>query len=106
MVCPQDYEHRHPQDFLRVQPEQISVPWARPEVEPDTFLGTTCTLFTSQGVADYGTADCARAGMNFNTGTFDEWTNYFYEDLDNAIAGIAIAGLAVAGTAFSLSPTR
>lgn len=30
-VCSCCYETRHPQDLLKVEPEQISVPWTRPE---------------------------------------------------------------------------
>jgi len=59
MVCPHDYEPRHPQDFLRSVPDRQAVPWSRPET-PDVFI-PYCTVFTSQGVADVGTADCAQA---------------------------------------------
>ena len=38
MVCDADYELRHPQEFLRVQKERISVPFARPYPEYDTFI--------------------------------------------------------------------
>ncbi|MFN7882058.1 MAG: hypothetical protein ACK5PF_03455 [bacterium] len=38
MVCEEDYELRHPQDFLRVQRERISVPFARPYPAYDTFI--------------------------------------------------------------------
>lgn len=31
MVCHQDYELRHPMDFLRGRKEKISVPWVRDE---------------------------------------------------------------------------
>lgn len=37
MVCPNDWEPRHPQDFLRSVPDRQAVPWARPET-PDVFL--------------------------------------------------------------------
>lgn len=30
-VCEADFELRHPQDFLRVTPDRISVPWVRME---------------------------------------------------------------------------
>jgi hypothetical protein len=36
MVCNQDYELRHPQDFLRVPLERVSPPWVRLEPE-DVF---------------------------------------------------------------------
>lgn len=38
MVCQEDWEQRHPQDLLRVQREQISVPWARPYPAEDTYI--------------------------------------------------------------------
>lgn len=37
MVCPQDFELRHPQDFVRAKPDIQSVPWTRPE-PTDTFV--------------------------------------------------------------------
>ncbi|CAB4132270.1 hypothetical protein UFOVP248_9 [uncultured Caudovirales phage] len=37
-VCREDWEQRHPQDLLRVQREQISVPWARPYPATDTYV--------------------------------------------------------------------
>lgn len=41
MVCSEDWEQRHPQDLLRVQREQISVPWARPYPAQDTYIPET-----------------------------------------------------------------
>lgn len=39
MVCHKDFEPRHPQDFIRVRDERISVPFSRPEV--DVFVPQT-----------------------------------------------------------------
>src|ERR1700694_145838 len=39
MVCRKDYEPRHPQDFIRVRDERISVPFTRPE--NDVFVPQT-----------------------------------------------------------------
>lgn len=65
MVCEQDFETRHPQDFIRPLPDQKSLPWTRPEGE-DQFITSSgfCTVITRQGVADYGTADCAMADFD------------------------------------------
>lgn len=72
IVCPQDYEQRHPSDFLRVRKENTTLPFSRPEPE-DTFVSVSyidtgdtpyCTPLTSQGEADAGTADCARADVS------------------------------------------
>lgn len=37
MVCPNDWEPRHPQDFLRSVPDHQAVPWSRPQT-PDVFI--------------------------------------------------------------------
>ena len=60
MVCKEDYEVRHPQTFLRVQREKISVPWARPYPAEDTYL-LVCYLWTQSCYADLATADCSKA---------------------------------------------
>lgn len=31
-VCEEDFELRHPLDFLRAKPDKIKVPWTRPDV--------------------------------------------------------------------------
>lgn len=36
MVCPDDYEQRQPQDFVRAKTDKIVVPWTRPR-PPDVF---------------------------------------------------------------------
>ena len=59
MVCPNDWEPRHPQDFLRSVPDRQSVPWSRPQTT-DVFV-FSCPYPTSGGLADFGTADCAQA---------------------------------------------
>ena len=71
MVCKEDYELRHEQDFLRVQKEKISVPWSRPYPEEDTFIGYICSVWGRFGMADIGTADCARADI-YNAGAAPE----------------------------------
>lgn len=52
-VCSQDYEVRHPQDFVRAKVDIQATPWTRPEPS-DTFL--MCTSRTS--LSDFATADC------------------------------------------------
>lgn len=59
MVCQEDYETRHPQEFIRVKTEKIAVPWARPEGDP-TYL-FVCYLWERMAYADLATADCAMA---------------------------------------------
>lgn len=40
LVCPADFESRHPQDLLRVRQERIGVPFSRPE-PPDSFTAVS-----------------------------------------------------------------
>lgn len=60
MVCEADFELRHPQDFIRVRPEKISVPWARPEGE-DVFLNV-CWLWERSAYTGLATVGCATVG--------------------------------------------
>ena len=86
MVCDEDWETRHPQEFIRPIKDMQKLPFTRPRGDIQTLLSATvtdvsgkiipgqpytpggpfvsgfrCTTFTIQGVADYGTADCAKA---------------------------------------------
>lgn len=65
MVCEADWETRHPQEFLRVRKEKISVPWTRPEGE-DQFL-EYCSAWGRSGYADLGEADCMQADNDAST---------------------------------------
>ena len=59
VVCKDDFEQRHPQDFVRARQDKITVPFTRPR--PLDAFSFSCSLETSQGLADIGVADCARA---------------------------------------------
>jgi hypothetical protein len=50
IVCKEDWEQRHPQDLLRVQREQISVPWSRPYPAEDTYLPWNYTDFENDAL--------------------------------------------------------
>ena len=90
MVCSGDWEPRQPQDFVRGVADKQAPPWARPEASDDFLF--TCTPITSQALADYGVADCARADINY--GLIPVCT------MEGSIAmpPAASAGCAVAGT--------
>lgn len=99
MVCSNDFEQRHPQDFLRVRADDPSVPWARPEPE-DVFV-QVCYLWDRSAYADLGTADCMRADF---TTPFSYLQLYFmkygfYPSTPPfpplAIPALAIPGLAI-----------
>lgn len=82
MVCQDDYETQHPQERIRPIPDQVKLPWTRPE-GTDTFGSTSlvngnlvttnestipsgayCSIITRQSIADTGTADCVTIGWN------------------------------------------
>ncbi len=65
MVCPEDWEIRHPQELIRPIQDQNKLPWTRPEAT-DTFLTFTngCTAIGSQAVAGLAVAGCAIAGRD------------------------------------------
>jgi hypothetical protein len=43
MVCQDDWETRHPQDFVRGVKEDTSVPWTRPEpADVETVIAVNC----------------------------------------------------------------
>lgn len=63
IVCKDDWELRHPLDFIKARVDKIIVPYARPR-PPDIFVQeaySSCTMMNSQGIASVAVADCARA---------------------------------------------
>ena len=44
IVCPDDYETRHPQDFVRARQDKISVPFTRP-ILPLIFKNVEYNLY-------------------------------------------------------------
>ncbi len=59
-VCKLDFEHRHPQDLIRIPTDNPSVPWNSPD--PSTSDYIVCTLTNSQAKAGVAVAGCARTG--------------------------------------------
>ncbi len=105
MVCADDYETRHAQDFLRVQKERIAVPFSRPYPTEDEYTGYICSIVEINPRADIATADCARVGLeNLPYETFDTESLWIYRDVYPAIAGIALAGYSRCGVGLSLNP--
>ena len=58
MVCREDFEQRHPSDFLRVQKEKIAVEWVRPYPEKDTFI-EYCTLEGKSAIPSMAIPGCS-----------------------------------------------
>lgn len=92
VVCEKDYETRQPQDFVKARVDKITVPFLRPR-PTDTFT-FTCTLYTSQGRADMGVADCARADIVYPN---IDWCTI---QGSTGIVGIAVVGCSRAGKNF------
>lgn len=93
IVCADDFEHRHEQDFVKAKTDKITVPFQRP-IPPDVFV-FVCTPYTSQGRADMGVADCAIADY------IAEPSEYCTLTGSTAISGYAIVGCAVTGKTIS-----
>ena len=103
IVCPDDFEMRQPQDFVKARADKISVPFTRPR-PTDEFV-FSCSLLTSSGVADVGVADCAQAD------NYQWWQQYEHDAIYNnadwgktycspqtrtGIAGLGQAGCCIA----------
>jgi hypothetical protein len=58
-VCPQHWEPRHPQDFVKSVTDNMTPPWTQP-MPADVFV-EFCTPNGSSAVADTAVADCAVA---------------------------------------------
>ena len=50
IVCPSDFEHRHPQDYIRAKTDKITVPFTRPI---PTFIFTNITYINQYVSTDY-----------------------------------------------------
>lgn len=92
MVCENDYEHDHPQKYLRVHEDKQSVPFVRKQND-DTFVAQQCDVWSSSPMADFGVADCAYVGGN----TSIPFLIDLYYPETKAIAEYAIAGRAITG---------
>lgn len=63
IVCPDDYEIRQPQDFVRARQDKISVPFSRP-IPPEVFTNVVyiCTPEGSSAYAGKAIAGCSISG--------------------------------------------
>lgn len=63
IVCPDDFEERQPQDFVRARQDKISVPFTRP-IPPFVFTNVVyvCTPEGSSAYAGKATAGCSISG--------------------------------------------
>ncbi|CAB4149547.1 hypothetical protein UFOVP1320_5 [uncultured Caudovirales phage] len=63
-VCPEHWETRQPQDFVRNVEDIQTPPWAQPM--PANLFAYVCTMEGRQGIAGFGIAGCATTGLNLN----------------------------------------
>jgi hypothetical protein len=68
VVCDEDFEHRHPQDFIKVRQDKITVPFLRPR-PTDTFVSVsyqgntlTCTPMSKFAISGTATSGCTVVG--------------------------------------------
>jgi len=61
VVCEKDFEHDHPQKYIRVRESGLSVPVIRNRAA-DVFIGPVCTIWGSSAYAGIAEAGCSRAG--------------------------------------------
>lgn len=56
IVCPDDYEHRHEQDFVKAQSDKITVPFTRP-VPEYVFIVVPYNMYWDSGYTISGYID-------------------------------------------------
>lgn len=60
IVCPEDYEQRHPQDFVKARTDKVSVPFTRPI---PTYIFTDvpyiCTIDGMTAWVNWAVVDCS-----------------------------------------------
>lgn len=69
LVCPKDYETRHPQTLIKVRGERAFPSFVSKDASPDTEV-FFCTIQSASGYAGMGTAGCMQAGPYFRTYQF------------------------------------
>lgn len=53
IVCPDDFENRHPQDFVKAQTDKITVPFTRP-IPEYIFIIVPYILYWDTGYSVFG----------------------------------------------------
>lgn len=56
MVCSKDFEHDHPQKYLKVREDNTSVPWVRNR--PADIFVEVCTVNGSSAIPSYAIPGC------------------------------------------------
>lgn len=63
VVCPEDFEMRQPQDFVKARADKITVPFSRPR-PTDVFIPVPyiCSVEGSTAIPGWAQAGCSVAG--------------------------------------------
>jgi hypothetical protein len=64
LVCPKDYETKHPQLLIKIRGETAVPTFVNKDASPDVFA-TYCDINGNSAFADMGTADCMQADKVF-----------------------------------------
>lgn len=72
MMCPRDWEPRHPQDFVRGVTDNMTPPWVRPQLTPNYVNVSGGTGSPGQSISDNhsSVAGIAVAGNAIPSRTF------------------------------------
>lgn len=63
IVCPEDYETRQPQDFVKAQVDKITVPFTRPiPAYVFTDVPYICTIDGMTGIVGFAISGCSIVG--------------------------------------------
>ena len=90
-VCPEHWEPRQPQDFVRAVPDNPGVPWSQPDSWE--WVGPTCTMDGSSAMPALMMPGCSIPSVWF---TYSE-TNF--PAFCTATSVLAVAGIGTAGCA-------
>jgi len=94
IVCKDDWEVRHPMDFIKTPVDKISVPFSRPR-PPDEFL-EVCNQATSSHFAELASADCSQVGRDYGLSGNDLLQDTYCTVLNRrAIADVGTASCAI-----------
>ena len=91
-VCPHDFEHRHPQDFIRGRKETFNLPITRPR--PPDIPGIHCTLAGRTGAVGFSEVGCSIVG---NIAGLDYLQQSLLPNEPTAVVFFATVGVARVG---------
>lgn len=92
LVCPHDFEYRHPQDFIRTRKETFNLPTIRPR-PPDVFI-EVCSVAGRLGVVGFSTVGCSIVGNEVGLAYLQQSLLPYHP---SAVVGFATVGLARVG---------